>query len=193
MSLKIIGGEFRGRTLRAVKGFMTRPLLGQVREALFNILGDAVVDAEVWDLFAGTGASGLESLSRGAARVLFVEKSNQALGVLRANLEALGPRAKERSRVLRGDAWEPPPLTPDGEDEEVPPDVVFFDPPYQMVDEDPARAAWRAGRLADRLAPGGVVLFHFPDGTLDEDDFDGEVEVRTWGRSAVAFLRRGRG
>ena len=68
MSLKIIAGEYRGRVLRSVKGFMTRPLLGQVREALFNILGDRVVDEEDWDLFAGTGATGHEALSRGARR-----------------------------------------------------------------------------------------------------------------------------
>ncbi|MHC4078870.1 MAG: RsmD family RNA methyltransferase, partial [Planctomycetota bacterium] len=81
MALKVISGQFRGRNLNSVKGLGTRPLLGQVREALFNILGDSVSGKEVWDLFAGTGATGIEALSRGARRVIFVEKSNQALKV----------------------------------------------------------------------------------------------------------------
>ncbi|MBM3961567.1 MAG: 16S rRNA (guanine(966)-N(2))-methyltransferase RsmD, partial [Planctomycetes bacterium] len=90
MSLKIIGGEYGGRVLKAVRGLGTRPLLGQVRGALFNILQDRVDGAYVWDLFAGTGASGIEALSRGAARVLFVEKNGKALDVLRDNLRTLG-------------------------------------------------------------------------------------------------------
>ena len=63
MSLKVIGGEFCGRNLQSVKGVGTRPLLGQVREALFNILGPWIEGKEVWDLFAGTGVSGIEALS----------------------------------------------------------------------------------------------------------------------------------
>ncbi|HLU40026.1 MAG TPA: RsmD family RNA methyltransferase, partial [Planctomycetota bacterium] len=86
MSLRVIGGEYRGRVLTTVRGFGTRPLLAQVREAVFNILGQDLTGQEVWDLFAGTGASGIEALSRGARRVAFVEKSNQALQVLRQNL-----------------------------------------------------------------------------------------------------------
>ena len=122
--------------------------------------------------------------------VVFVEKSNQALSVLRENLTTLGDDARERSHVIRGDAWEPDPIRPWGEDEEVAPDVVFFDPPYKMVGEDPAKSVWRAQRIAERLAPGGVMVFHFQDGHLDADDFDREVELRRWGRSCVAFLEQ---
>jgi 16S rRNA (guanine966-N2)-methyltransferase len=188
MSLKIIAGEYRGRVLRSVKGFMTRPLLGQVREALFNILGDRIADAEVWDLFAGTGASGLEALSRGARRVVFVEKGRQPIETLHANLEMLGASASERAVVVRGDAWEPVPPAPEGEDEAPRPDVIFLDPPYPQVGEDPGRAAWRAQRLAERLAPGGVLCFHFQEGHLEADDFDGDVELRRYGRTVIALL-----
>src|SRR5690606_15138739 len=163
-------------------------LLGQVREALFSILGDRVTDAEVWDLFAGTGASGLEALSRGARRVLFIEKARQPLQVLRENLEMLGADAKRRSHAIRADAWDPPLQRPEGEEHEVPPDIIFFDPPYPQVGEDPSRAAWLAQRLAGRLAPEGVLCFHFQEGHLEADDFDGEVELRRWGRSVIAFL-----
>lgn len=190
MPLRVIGGTYRGRNLRTVRGVGTRPLLGQVREALFNILGAWVEDKEVWDLFAGTGASGIEALSRGARRVLFVEKSNQALSVLRSNLEQLGTEAKRRSHVLKGDAWMPPPMRPEGEEHEVPPDLIFFDPPYAAVAEDPVKAAYRARRLVDRLAPGGILAFHFLEGQLDRDDFDADlnVELRRWGTSAMALI-----
>lgn len=192
MSLRVIGGEHRGRVLRSVKGFGTRPLLGQVREAIFNILSARMEGAEVWDLFAGTGATGIEALSRGARRVLFLEKSNQALAVLRQNLAMLGPEAQRRSHTLRMDAWDPPPLQPEGEPEEVPPDLIFLDPPYALVAEDPVRSAYRARQLYDRLAQGGVLCFHFEEGTLDRDDFDAnlDVELRSWGSTTIAFLRR---
>ena len=205
MSLKIIGGEFGGRVLKTVRGLGTRPLLGQVREALFNILIHRVEGAIVWDLFAGTGASGIEALSRGADRVLFVEKNGRAIDVLRGNLQALGQDAVERARVLRADAWDPPVIDratfgagrrdadPDApSDVEVAPDLVFLDPPYAMVAEDPVKSMARARRLLERTAPGGCVVFHFEVGALDEDDFDGDLDVdlREWGTTAIAFLWR---
>jgi 16S rRNA (guanine966-N2)-methyltransferase len=186
VALRVIGGEWRGRQLQTVRGQLTRPLLDSVREALFNVLAARVAGARAWDLFAGTGATGIEALSRGAGHVTFVEKSNQALAVLRANVQALGPAAQERSRIVRADAWEPPPA----EAPAAAPDVIFLDPPYAAVEEDPSRAAVRARRLADRLAPGGVLCFHFPRGLLDERDFDADLDVRIreWGSSAIALL-----
>ena len=191
MSLRVIGGDYRGRVLTTVRGFGTRPLLGQVREAVFNVLGQRLDDMEVWDLFAGTGANGIEALSRGARRVVFLDKANQALNVLRRNLEALGEEAQRRSLVLKADAWDPPVLAPAGEDVEVAPDVIFLDPPYPLVAEDPVRAAYRAQRLVQRLAPGGVLCFHFRDGQFDVDDFDDafDVDLRAWGTTALAFVR----
>lgn len=200
MSLKIIGGSYGGRVLRSVRGLGTRPLLGQVREALFNILQEEIPGAVVWDLFAGTGASGIEALSRGAARVMFCEKNGKALDVLRGNLQLLGPDAVDRSVVVRADAWDPPPMTPaafggDGDagaGAEVAPHVVFLDPPYALVAEDPVKSIARAQRLLARTAVGGVVVFHFAAGVLDEDDFDGDLDVdlREWGSTAIALMWR---
>ena len=191
MSLKIIGGDFGGRVLRSVRGLGTRPLLGQVREALFNILQEDIPGAVVWDLFAGTGASGIEALSRGATRVMFVEKNGRALAVLRGNLEMLGEDALSRSDLQRGDAWDPPHLPADGSDE-VAPNVVFLDPPYALVAEDPVKSLGRAGRLLQRTAPGGCVVFHFEVGALDTDDFDDDVDLdlREWGGTAIALMWR---
>lgn len=210
MSLRIIGGDFGGRTLKTVRGLGTRPLLGQVREALFNILGDQIDGALVWDLFAGTGSSGMESLSRGAARVLFVEKNGKAIGILRNNLQSLGDEAFERGVVVKADAWDPPVMhrslfgaardedaeteadVDGGAEVEVAPDIIFLDPPYSMVAEDPVKSMARARRLLDRTADKGCVLFHFERGVLDEDDFDSnlDVELREWGTSVVAMLWR---
>jgi 16S rRNA G966 N2-methylase RsmD len=75
---------------------------------------------------------------------------------------------------------------------EIPPDLIFLDPPYKAVTEDPTRAAYLAQRLLDRMAPGGVVCFHFLDGSLDRDDFDAglKVEIRRWGKSAAALIEK---
>lgn len=208
MSLRIIGGVYGGRVLRSVRGLGTRPLLGQVREAIFNILAEQVPGAIIWDLFAGSGASGVEALSHGAARVLFCEKNGRAADVLRQNLQSLGEDAVARSVVMRGDAWDPPVMTraafgggrDDGADHdggfgdeaEVAPDMVFLDPPYSMVAEDPVKSMARARRLLDRTARGGCVIFHFEAGVLDEDDFDGDLDLdlREWGRTAIAMMWR---
>jgi 16S rRNA (guanine966-N2)-methyltransferase len=199
MYLRVAGGEYRGRKLRTVAGIGTRPLLAKVREALFNIIGPAIQDAEVWDLFAGTGANGIEALSRGARRAIFVEKGGSALRVLRENLSELGLDEGEprRAILLRGNAWAPQILDPvtgepfEGEPlPETPPDYVFFDPPYADVREDPTSAVEAVAALLDRLAPGGRLMFHFPEGVLDEDDLAhlGVVDLRTWGTTAVAFI-----
>jgi 16S rRNA (guanine966-N2)-methyltransferase len=203
MSLKVIAGVYGSRVLRSVRGMGTRPLLGHVREAIFNILQEKVAGALVWDLFAGTGATGIEALSRGAERVAFVEKNGRALDVLRDNLRMLGEDAVARSCVLRADAWEPPAMLPgafggaaaadqSGADTEVAPDLIFLDPPYALVAEDPVKSVYRARRLAQRLARGGCVVFHFEAGILDEDDFDAdfETDLRIFGNTAVAFLWR---
>ncbi|MFO1077265.1 MAG: RsmD family RNA methyltransferase [Planctomycetota bacterium] len=193
MTLRIIGGEYGGRVLKSVRGLGTRPLLGQVREAVFNILADVVPGAFVWDLFAGTGASGIEALSRGASHVLFCEKNGRALSVIEQNLRTLGPEAVARAALMRADAWDPPPRVDEETGSEIAPDVVFLDPPYALVAEDPVKSMARARRLLERTRPGGTLVFHFEVGVLDEDDFDADLDVdlRDWGSTAIAFLWRG--
>jgi 16S rRNA (guanine966-N2)-methyltransferase len=188
MSLRIIAGVYGSRVLKSVRGLGTRPLLGQVKAAIFNILGEQIEDAVVWDHFAGTGATGIESLSRGARQVVFLEKNNKAIEILRGNLQMLGDDAVSRSIVSRGDAWEAPALG----DGQPAPNVIFLDPPYALVEEDPVKSIYRARQLAHRLAPGGCLVFHFEAGVLEEDDFDDDlaVDLRQWGGSAIAFVWR---
>src|SRR6185295_14611285 len=99
--MRIVGGSLGGRVLRAPAGRATRPTSEKVREAVFNILGD-VEGASVLDLFAGSGALGIEALSRGAAHATFVDAGRPALATIRANLDELG--LAPRATVLAGDA-----------------------------------------------------------------------------------------
>ena len=101
--MRVISGTAKGHRLRPVPGDSTRPITDRAKESLFNILGDFVAGARVLDLFAGTGAVGIEALSRGAAQAVFIDKSPAALQVIRANLEHT--RLAERAIVLRADAF----------------------------------------------------------------------------------------
>ena len=121
--LRVTGGESRGRRLKAPRNI--RPTQGVVKEAIFNIVGPEIPDARVVDLFAGSGALGIEALSRGAAHVTFVDREPRGLAILRQNLDALG--FKDRARVIRADAarW-----LEGSPDEITAADLVFLDPPY---------------------------------------------------------------
>ncbi len=147
--MRVIAGTARGVPLAAPKGSSTRPITDRVKETLFAILGDRVPDARVLDLYAGSGAIGIEALSRGAASVDFVEHGREALAVLRANLERtrLADAASvhatdvERFAQATGARW----------------DLAVVDPPYE------ARAIVAPLRLiGSRVEPGGMlVLKHF--------------------------------
>ncbi len=141
--MRIVGGEHRGRKLFAPDGEATRPTAEKVREALFDILGVRVPGAAFGDLYAGTGAVGLEALSRGAARCLFVERRRRALECLRRNIGVLG--AGPRARILPVDAAQAVGLL---EKEGKPLDILFCDPPY-------ADGRWPS--LLSAMGPSGVL------------------------------------
>ncbi len=128
--MRVISGRLGGRRLQAPRGRATRPTSDRVREALFSMLGD-VEGADVLDLFAGTGALGIEALSRGAGRAVFVESDGGALRALTANLEALGINSTQ-AEVRRRDALGA--LRSAREHEETY-DLVFIDPPYRQAHE----------------------------------------------------------
>ena len=150
--MRIVAGQWRGRTLSAPPGTTTRPTADRVRQALFDMLlhapwaGRACIDdAEVLDVFAGTGAIGLESLSRGAARVTFIEQDRAALVALRANIAAC--RAEARCHVLAMDVARVP-TGPTAS-------LVFLDPPYGQGLVDSALNRLRA---ANRIAQGTLIV-----------------------------------
>ena len=123
--MRVVAGEYRGRRLEAPAGTATRPTSDRVREAVFNILGD-VSGAVVLDLFAGSGALGIEALSRGAAAATFVDRDERALAAVRANLEAFGAVA----RVVRSDA-----IAFLKRQDGAGYDLIFVDPPYDSAPE----------------------------------------------------------
>ncbi len=125
--MRIIGGEDRGRKLRTPKGRRIRPSSDWVREAIFDVLGDRVPGSRVLDLFAGTGALGMEALSRGAREAVFVDSSPQSIALIKENLDLLAKA--DRSRVIRCSARK---YVSGIGGEEGPFDLIFIDPPYRI-------------------------------------------------------------
>lgn len=179
--MRIISGQARGRKLATLEGENTRPTLDRTREALFNILQTRVRGAKVLDLFAGSGALGLEALSRGAQSAVFCDVSRQACAVIQKNIEAL--RAQDRSRLLCCDAMDALARLA-GESF----DVVFLDPPYRKGLVDKALVGLVA---ADALAPGCVIVAE----TAQEEAFAVPealciADSRKYGKSRLHFLAR---
>lgn len=150
--MRIVAGEFRGHGLATPKSNAVRPTSDRLRETIFDILihrfGDPVSGARVLDLFAGTGALGLEALSRGASWCLFVDDSVEGRGLIRTNVEAL--RQTGRTKIFRRDATRLGPCPP-GE----PYDLLFADPPYNR---GLAEAALAAASTGGWLAPGATCV-----------------------------------
>jgi len=143
--VRIVGGKFAGRDLTSPNDFRVRPTAEHVRAAWLDMLRAELPDARVLDLFAGTGALGLEAISRGARSADFVETRPASLHALRANVAAL--RVRERTRIFKRDALPfAAALEPDSYD------VAFADPPYGSRMLDRAIESWRAGRFARVLA-----------------------------------------
>lgn len=168
-----MAGELRGRRIEAPAGKGTRPTTDKAREATFNALGSmgVVVDAHVVDAYAGSGALGIEALSRGARHCTFIEHDRGALEVLRRNLASLG--LESRATVLRGDA-----LTMVGQVADA--TLVLADPPYAFAD-------W--GVLLGRVSADLVVAES--DRPLGEGLAGWEaVRVKRYGRAFVTFLKR---
>jgi 16S rRNA (guanine(966)-N(2))-methyltransferase RsmD len=150
--MRIIGGTLRSRTLIAPPGLATRPTSDRLRETLFNVLAPRIQGARFLDLYAGSGAVGLEALSRGASHVVFVERSAPALTVLRKNLASLGISSGISIhagsvvpilRRMRTDA---------------PFDLVFLDPPYDSAEAYEKTLSLLGTTLANLLATGALVI-----------------------------------
>lgn len=185
--MRIVSGEFRGKTLASPVGEATRPTSDRARQAIFNILehapwSDGVRGRRVIDLFAGSGALGFEALSRGAAFCLFVETDEAARGAIRENVDAMGLFG--RTRVHRRDATQLG--TRPGADGPAF-ELAFLDPPYGKGLGETALERLAAGGW---LAPGAVVVFERGEG---EPDFAVEgfepLDARDYGAARVHFLR----
>jgi 16S rRNA (guanine966-N2)-methyltransferase len=189
--MRVIAGRLGGRRLSAPKGSSTRPTSDRVREALFSVLGD-LTGASVLDLYAGTGALGIEALSRGARRALFVESARPALAVLRKNIEDLGLTAEAHAVA------QPVARAIDRIAQEGPFDLILLDPPYAAL----AEAATVLNALMDRGSPGeglaGPILAAGGTLVLEHASRDAppslkgltRTSTRSYGEASLSFYER---
>jgi 16S rRNA (guanine966-N2)-methyltransferase len=186
--MRIVAGKFRGARIEAPKGLATRPTSDRVRQALFDVLthGSPNFDfegARVLDLFAGSGALGLEALSRGARFCLFIEESAEARAAIRRNVEALGLTGI--TKIWRRDA------TKLGEAGNVQPfDLIFCDPPYGKGLGERALAAAAEGGWARRESV--AVLEERADQDIRWPNFFQEIDRRRYGDTVIAVAKLGR-
>ncbi len=177
--MRVIAGSAGGRRLQGPPGLDTRPMMDRVKEALFSSLGARVVDARVLDLYAGSGALGIESLSRGAASVTFVEKGRAALTTLKANLEALG----FDGRVVAGDVGAFLAAAVDSFD------LVFVDPPYRLSLALVGEVLEGAAAL---MANGGTMVLHRQAGESAPDAPTGthRIDDRRYGTTQLWIYQK---
>lgn len=183
--MRIIAGKYRRRRLLTNPGVVTRPITDRVKETLFERMGDFVKDRKVADIFAGTGTLGLESLSRGAKSVVFLENDTQAYKLLRENAEKLGVLPDVfcwRTDILRCS------FRPQKLDHLLPFEVIFMDPPYRMVPDIVPRTMFYKTfeRLArpDVSAPDVTMILRCPEKTEFELPPAWEIET-VWRMSGM--------
>ena len=189
MSLRIIAGAHRGRRLIAPEGRGIRPTAARAREALFNILvhsglgrdgGSPIAGARALDAFCGTGALGLEAISRGAAFVTFMDASPEAMKAVAANLRAM--RELPRAAMVRADAASPPAARE-------PCSLIFLDPPYRSGLVPTALAALRAKGW---IAPGALVCAEVAaDETVALPEGFAAIDERRYGAARIVLARCG--
>jgi len=179
--MRLIAGRFRGRVLAAPEGMTTRPTADRVRESLFNILAHGepqLRGAHVADIFAGSGALGLEALSRGAAKVTFFEKDPAPLSVIAANIKKLG--CDKESELLRADACNPPAA-------KQPCDILLLDAPYRS---GLANLALPALQAQGWIAPGARIVIEVAASEPCKSPLPGcEItDERKYGAARLVFL-----
>jgi 16S rRNA (guanine966-N2)-methyltransferase len=184
--MRIVGGKFKGHSLASPGGLNTRPTSDRVRESIFNILAHGIDDlalegARVMDLFAGTGALGLEALSRGARFCQFVDESAEARGLIRRNADALGLIGQ--CKMWRRDATKLGPCAP-----QTPFDLIFADPPYgKGLGEKALRSLVEGGWLSPNAV---VVLEETEKAVVAEIAGVGLLDSRVYGDTQVRIYRK---
>lgn len=183
--MRIAGGEWRGRNLKSPKGDAVRPTQDRVREALFSMLQNEIPGAKFLDVFAGSGAVGLEALSRGAAHATFVEQAGPSLACIKSNVELL--KAEDRTDVIRADAYAWLKTAASGRAF----DIAFADPPYALGHEQ------GYAEILEILASNNVVksggLFIAEMKRIQDPDVSEHWDLcrdRVYGQTRVAVYRR---
>ena len=181
--MRIIAGQRRGHKFDGPRDQATRPTSDLVREALFNIIGDAIDGWVVIDLFAGTGAIGLEALSRGASRAIFVERNRENVALIRRNVATL--RYEDRATIVMADAYRWGRAFAPADQEPV---AIYVDPPYADYEDQPARVNKLLAGLALAM-PDGSLLAAESRRKLDEEVLPdlNLWDVRRYGGTQVAI------
>ena len=162
----------------------TRPITDRVKQSLFDILTPLLDDSIVYDCFAGTGSMGLESISRGAKRVLFFEADRSALARLKKNIASLG--VEDATSIVAGDLFR---YFENGGPPAERAAVIFLDPPYRFLNESTDKLRTLGERLAEHLAPDGLVVFrHDAKDALELPALE-VADVRTYGGMTLEFLK----
>ncbi len=181
--MRVISGQCKGKRLFSVRGLNLRPTSDRVREAIFDILQDQIEGRQVLDLFAGTGALGIEALSRGAGRAVFVEESPRSLAALRKNIEEC--RLRDRARVLARDVKTGIKILENqGESFQ----IIFLDPPYGKGFVPQTLEALAVSSI---LSPHTLIVAEHAatDPAFSIPRLEG-VDVRKYGGTLVSFFRR---
>ena len=179
--MRIIAGELRGRILKTVAGMQTRPTADKVKGAIFNVLGDKVKDAQVLDLFTGTGNLAFEALSRGAGAAVLVDKGYSAYKVARENSDRLG--LEQKTKILQMDAFK---YLDDNPDEVF--DLIFLDPPYHY---DLVSQTLKILHNQTHLTPDGVIIAETAkDEQLTEVDPFEIRKISLYGDTKIWYLQR---
>jgi 16S rRNA (guanine(966)-N(2))-methyltransferase RsmD len=181
--IRIVAGTLRGRKIECDVNPAMRPTPQRTREALFSILGNAVPDRPFYDIFAGTGAIGLEAISRGATRALFVERDFRLIDGIEKNLKRF--QIQDRGRVIRADAYRwAERWTPNDQE----PATLFLSPPFPDLEERPEEFLALVQALMNRMAPGGVLVLQLEECKLIERIPDHDVwDIRKYGRNMLLF------
>ncbi len=183
-SMRVIAGEFRGRTILAPASDVTRPITDRVKQSVFDILMPWMHEAVVYDCFSGTGSMGLECLSRGAKHATFFEADRSAGTLLKKNIATLN--VNDRSTIVSGDLfhWFKTPRR----SESAKVDVIFLDPPYRFLRERPDDLRGLAKSFVDHLADDGLVIFRHDAADSLELPALQVKDVRQYGSMTVEML-----
>jgi len=180
--VRIIAGEFKGRTLIAPKSDTTRPITDRAKQSIFDVLSPLIEGSIVFDCFCGTGSMGLECLSRGASRAYFFDADRSALEGLRKNIDAV--RVKDRSKVIAGDIFRLIRSVPDKAG------LIFLDPPYRFLVERPEPLSVLSATLAQTHAtPDTTLIFrHDTKDQLVLPEWT-RYDVRTYGSMTIELMK----
>lgn len=184
--MRVISGKARGKKLKSLEGMNTRPTLDRVKEALFNIIQFDIENKVFLDLFAGSGAIGIEAISRGAKSVTFCDNSAEAIKIINTNIKET--RSTQQARVINKDYKEALKyLAQNGEKF----DIIYLDPPYKT--EFANKAVEEITKL-NLLSKNGIIIIETDDEKKEEEIINEGIEIfdkRKYGRAILIFIRKG--